>query len=71
MKKIRILIPVLAIALLLTACGAGRQGEISKALGVDLGGAEIVSDHDDHGGLQGDGTTFTVLRLTEESAGEI
>ena len=48
-----------------------RRKEISKALGVDLGGAEIVSDRDDHGGLQGDGTTFTVLRLTEESAGEI
>ena len=71
MKKIRILLSVLTISLLLTACAPARQEEISKALGVDLGGAEIVSDHDDHGGFQGDGTTFTVLTLTEESAGEI
>ncbi len=57
-----------ALALLLSACGAGAQSpgeEICKALELDVSGCEVMSSSDDHRGFNrgfhGDGISFVEL----------
>lgn len=58
----------------LTACGSecsdNSLKEISRNLGTDVGGGEIVSQSDNHGGFHGDGTTVVEIQFTDSAFAE-
>lgn len=57
---------VLALALCLCACGGPDAAQlVSRALGIDAAGAEVLRCEDGHGGFHGDGTAYIVLRFPD------
>lgn len=67
-RTIAIIIALLTLMLQLTACGSGRRGaaaRIAEELELELEGAKIETDRDDHGGFHGDGTRFVIIDCAE------
>lgn len=66
----RLLCILLSICLLCMS-GCSKSGsstdEISKAIGIDLAGAEYATQIDTHGGFHGDGNTIVTLPVPSDS----
>lgn len=42
------------------------QQHISETLGIDVSGGTVVNSYDDHGGFQGEGTSYAVLSFEDD-----
>lgn len=81
MKQIKFLAMWLSLALLLSGCGIFKilrnhdtpveqqdhRQRLSGWVEVDVTGGELTCFYDDHGGFQGDGMTFAVLRFPDDA----
>ena len=65
MKKI-LLTVVLTVLLCLSSCGSSETDVAEKDLGIDMSGAEEVSDFDSHGGFMGDGVSCYAYSFDDE-----
>ena len=59
---------LLALALGLSACAPESAADAAaRALHLDLSRAETIASTDSHGGIQGDGTTYLMLRVPADA----
>lgn len=71
MKWLRWLLPLCLVLLLLTNCGGSEYNsreelrKMAKYCGVNTADAVLLEGMDDHGGFQGEGTTWLKLQFSE------
>lgn len=68
----RVFLLMLSAMVLLTSCGTNPTiKKVEKYIDIDLSSADVISEHESHGGFNGDGTTFLSLQCIGEIGAEI